>query len=207
MFERILHPMALVVLAAGFLATTSAEAIYVDFADYQGAASGNRADIDAGGYSLTITSQPTRFDLSISRNGLGVSCTSGFWRCFTNSPTQIDAEWNEQITITFNDGPVVLNDVHLSRLYSWEVAVVANDDFTTAVRGRGGWWRRASNVVVGLGGIEVTEIAISARGWFSDVAVRGLDFDVFEPTTAIPEPHAALLFGAGIGLVALRRRR
>ena len=207
MFERILHPMILAISAVGLLVAANAQAIYVDFADYQGAASGNRADIDVGGHSLTITSQPTRFDLSISRAGLGVSCTNGFWRCLTNSSTQIDAEWNEQITITFNDGPVVLNEVYLSRLYSGEVAVVEAGSFETAVRGRGGWWQNASNAAVGLGGIEVTEIVISARGWFSDVAVRGIDFDVYEPTNAIPEPQAALLFAAGLGLVALRRRR
>ena len=206
MLERFLRPIMLAALTAGLLAAANAQAIYVDFADYQGAASGNRADIDVGGYSLTITSQPTNFDLAISNAGLGVSCTNGFWRCLTNSSTQIDAEWNEQITITFNDGPVVLNEVFLSRIYRGEVAVVEAGAFETAVRGRG-FRRHTTNAIVGLGGIEVTEVTISARGWFSDVAVRGIDFDVFEPTNAIPEPQAALLFAAGFGIVALRRRR
>jgi len=191
----------------------SAQALYLDFADFQGSESGNRADINFDGTSISISSQPSRFDLTISNSGLGVGCTDGFWRCLSNSDSQIDAEWNEQITITFNDGPVAVESVILSQLYRGEVAVVGTEALRTTVEGTG-WRRRSSTAVVDMGNVMASEITFSARGWFSDMSVRGIVFNrsasvgsVPGPTHPVPEPHAALLFIAGLGVVAARRGR
>ena len=213
-FYRAALAMA-VAFAVVFVWSGSAQAIYLDFADYQGSESGNRANIEVDGTSITISSRPTRFDLTISNSGLGVGCTDGFWGCLSNSRSQIDAEWNEQITITFNDGPVSLERVVLSRLYSGEVAVVGTEAVDNTVEGSG-WRRRTSTVAVDMGGALVSEITVSARGWFSDMSVRGLVFNRPgsldslprpQPTSAIPEPTAALLFVAGLGVAASKRRR
>ena len=202
-------------VAITLLWSGNAQAIYLDFADFRGSESGHQAEISIDGYSITVSSRPTRFDLTISNSGLGVGCRGRSWRCRGNSRSQIDAEWNEQITITFNDGPVSLDRVLLSRLYRGEVAVIGAEALRTRVAGTG-WRRGRSTAVVDMGGILVSEIRISARGWFSDLSVRGLVFDRAtavdvrpgpRPTHPVPEPHAALLFAVGLGVVASRRQR
>ena len=204
-------------IAGAALASTQASALYVDFADFQGAESGNQASIEADGVSISITSNPSNFDLSISNSGLGVQCAGGFWACLGNQSNQIDAEWNESIVITFNDGPVVLNSVDLSRFHAREVALISTAGEGTAVRGSG-FSERTGGRTVDLGGIVTDQLVVTTLGWFSDASLRGLDFDLIDsqpstpvrptdpqPTTPIPEPTAAMLFGAG--LVATRLRR
>lgn len=201
------------------LCSTNAHALYIDFANYQGSESGHGAELIVGGYSITISSQPTDFDLTISSTGLGVACAGSSRNCRSNSRDQIDAEWNEQIRITFNDGPVVLNEVFYSRLYRGEVATIHTDDYLGSVRGRGrglGLFGRSGNTRLGMSGIGTTQFVVSTYGRFSDFSLRGIDFDVFEsvtgqpeqqPTHPVPEPRAALLFVFGIGIVATRLRR
>ena len=120
-------------MALLFLAASSAQAIYVDFADYQGAAAGNSALIDVEGHLISISANPTRYDLSIMNAGLGVACTDRRGRCRGNQSAQIDAEWRESIVITFNDGPVEFVGVDLSRLYSGEIAVAAQKTRSSAM--------------------------------------------------------------------------
>jgi hypothetical protein len=206
--------------AATFLLAASAQAIYVDFADYQGAASGNTATIYVEDQTIDITAMPTDFDLTISRDGLGVKCTDGFWNCFGNQGRQIDAEWGEEITITFQDA-VTINSVDLSLLYEGEVAVVGTSNGAeTLIKGDTQYLSGDRGIAtVELGGVGVTELTFSARYIFSDFSLKGIDFTpgvVSEPgnggpTTAVPEPSAALIFAAGFGVAALhgrgRRRR
>ena len=201
---------AIMIGLAVMLVTSSAHAIYVDFADYRGTDPGNSMTFEAGGQSITIAASPSDYDLRFTRSGAGVACTGSRLECFGNSSSQID--FNEEISITFNDGPVLLNSVELSRFYYGERAVLETDDTTTEVRGTG-WRNRSGNRDVDFGGIVVTQLTISSRGWFSDAALRGLDFSLASATTGsgsnpsapVPEPHAALLFGAGIALIAGRR--
>lgn len=209
---------ALLALIVPVLLALPASALYVDFADYQGMQSGSQANISAHGLSITIDSYPSDFNLSITDAGLGVECTAGFWGCFTNQPDQIDAEWQEAIVITFNDGPVSLSSVDLSRIYSGEIAVVATASAGAAVMGDG-TSEDTANYTVDMGGVIADRFVVSTWGWFSDAALRGMEFELIgepvrpiDPTpgggpgSAIPEPSAALLFFAGIATVATRRR-
>ena len=192
----------------GMIFAGTAQAIYLDFAAYQGSESGNSADLMIGGQSVTVSSQPTRYDLRISRAGLGIRCTDTFEECSGNSDNQIDSEWLEQITITFNDGPVELNSVLLSRIYRNDIAIVSAGSESTEVRGSAlGWWDwENAHVNLDMGGIVVSEITLTAFGQHSDYTVRAIDFNPRVVSSPIPEPHAALLFAVGMGVVASRRR-
>ncbi len=207
--------MLLALIVPAFFALP-ASALYVDFADYQGQQSGSQANITAHGLSITIDSHPSDFNLSITDSGLGVECTAGFWGCFTNQPDQIDAEWQEAIIITFNDGPVALNSVDLSRIYSGEIALVATNSGGTAVMGSG-YNEETARYTVDMDGVVADRFIVATWGWFSDASLQGMDFDLVAesvvpvdptpgPGSAIPEPSAALLFFAGIATVATRRR-
>lgn len=205
--------MSLLVLSVMLIAS-SAQAVYVDFADYRGLTGSNPATIDASGYSITISAKPASHDLTFTRAGIGVSCNGSWRHCWRNRPGQIGP--GENVTITFNDGPVLLNNVELSRFYLGEKALVTTDDESRLVRGLG-WRNRSNNRLVDMGGILVSELTVTSRGWFSDVALRSIDFSLTGavsgdpngggPSGAVPEPGAALLFGAGMLLTAVRRKR
>ncbi len=207
MLPRILSLVAVAALALG---ASQAQAIHVDFADYRGAASGSGATIEVGGVSLSISAQPSPFDLRINGAGLGVKCTHGFFRCLTNQSGQIDSEWNESIVITFDDGPVSLKSVALRKLFRGETAVVGMERRERVVHGS-----RNGRANVSMAGVIVERLVFSARGWFSDFSVRGIEFDLIDGTTGgprpaphpAPEPSAALLFAAGLAAVGARVRR
>ena len=205
-------------VASIMMIATSAQAIYVDFADYQGAEVGNETTIEVDGHSISISANPTRYDLSITDSGLGVACTDRRRNCRGNSSSQIDAEWRESIVITFNDGPVELTAVDLSSLYGGEVAVVQAEDFGVSVRGRG-WSRRHSDRRVDFDELVTDQIIVSTWGWFSDASLQGIEFNAISgvdanvpidqdpPISPVPEPGAALLFVAGLGAVGSVSRR
>ena len=200
------------VLFSVMFVTASAQAIYVDFADYSGLSPGSSMTFDADGQSITISATPSDYNLRFTSAGAGVSCTGSLAECFGNSSSQVD--YNEELTITFNDGPVLLNTVELSRFYYGERALIETDDSEQLVRGTG-WRNRSGDREVDMAGIVVTKLTISSQGWFSDAAIQGFDFSLASAVTGqdqnpagpIPEPHAALLFGAGIALTAARRGR
>lgn len=139
--------LTLVALGAG-----QAQALYIDFADYQGAESGNAAQLSFEGLSISISSSPTDFELEISEVGLGVRCTAGFFGCLGNQSGEIDAAWNEAVTITFEGGPVAIQSVDLERIYRGEVAVVATPDAGVQVRGSSGLFGGAT-ARVDMGGV------------------------------------------------------
>ena len=203
-------------IAIVLLAASPALAVYVDFADHIGAQSGNTAKIVDDGLALTVTSYPTNFDLSITGSGLGVKCTSGFWHCLGNSSSQIDAEWGEAVKISFDHGPQSIEFIDLSKIFRGEVAVIAVDDSLEKVHGTS-FRAKDANKRIDLGGVVATSITVTTRGWFSDVAIRGLKVAAGKPVVPIdpkpnpanpvPEPSAALLFGAAFAVIGTARRR
>ena len=157
---------------AVLLVASSAQAVYVDFADYEGQQSGNHASIVApDGTNLEISAAPSDFDLAITSAGLGVQCNRSFWTCLTNQSNQIDAEWGEQITITFDEVTIV-NSVDLGLLFNGEIAVIGN----TSIVGENSYFTSNGDTTIDLGGISVTELTFSAQSLFSDFSIRGIDF-------------------------------
>lgn len=201
------------------LSVSQAHALYIDFADYRGAESGNAAELTFEGLSISITAAPSDYDLRITEAGLGVRCTDGFFSCLGNQGDQIDAEWGESISISFLDGPVVVNSVDFDEIFLGETAVV-QADASPSVEVRGTAWRaRDASASADLAGVVTSRLTISTSGLFSDTSVRGIDFDVLgdvgtvtpvdpqRPTSPIPEPASALLFAAGLATAGLARKR
>ena len=204
---------------------SQAQALYLDFADFRGAESGNTADLTFEGLNISITSAPSDYDLTITRSGLGVRCTDGWRDCLGNQRGQIDAEWGESIAVTFLDGPVVVNRVDFERIYWGEVALVDTDASDTTAAYGNGWGGRRGRASADLAGVVTSQLVISSYRRFSDAALRGIDFDLVagidpvlpidpvrpvdpqRPTSPIPEPTSALLFGAGLATAGVVRRR
>jgi hypothetical protein len=114
----------------------------------------------------------------------------------------------EQLSITFNDGPVSLNSVDVLFANSRGL-VLANlmGDFSVITA------REPGVVSIDAGGIQGSQLGTLAFG--QGVQIQRIDFDIVvvggvdvrpTPTSPIPEPGAALLFSSGLVLVAIRQR-
>ncbi len=137
-------------------------------------------DLDVDGFSLTVQSQNSRF-LPL-----------------------------EQLSITFNDGPVSLNSVDVLFPESGGIVLA---DLMGEVSMIGA--SEAGLVSIDGGGIQGTRVATLSFG--RGIQIQRIDFDIVSvggvdvrprptPTSPIPEPGAALLFSTGLGLVAFRQR-
>jgi len=164
-------------LAAGvLLAATSSQALT---ADLTGVGYGT-THLDVDGYSLTVSASSSRF-LPL-----------------------------EQLSISFNDGPVSLNSIDVL-FATGQGFVLANLMGDTALI----YAQEGPGVVTyDAGGVQGTRIATLSFG--RDIQIQSIDFDIVSvggvggqdpgPTSPIPEPGAALLFSAGLGLIALQRK-
>ena len=158
------------------LAASSSQALSVDLSSI----GSGTTNLDVDGFSLTVQSRNSRF-----------------------VPL-------EQLSITFNDGPVSLNSVDV--LFPDGGGIVLADLMgEVSLIGA----REAGLVSIDGGGIQGTRVATLAFG--RGVQIQRIDFDIVSvggvdvgpkptPTSPIPEPGAALLFSAGLGLVAIRQR-
>lgn len=114
----------------------------------------------------------------------------------------------EQLSITFNDGPVSLNsvDVFFASRHGIVLANLMGDVSVVTAREPG-------LVSIDAGGVQGTRIATLTFG--RGVQIQSVDFDIVvvggvdvkpTPTSPIPEPGAAMLFSAGLVLIAVRQR-
>lgn len=116
----------------------------------------------------------------------------------------------KQLSITFNDGPVSLNsvDVLFPNRGGIVLANLMGDYSLISARAPG-------VVSIDAGGVQGTRVSTLSFG--RGVQIQRIDFDIVSvggvdvqprptPTSPIPEPGAALLFSAGLGLVAMRQR-
>ncbi|MHA7837181.1 MAG: PEP-CTERM sorting domain-containing protein [bacterium] len=114
----------------------------------------------------------------------------------------------EHLSITFDDGPVGLNTVDLY-MQDARALVIANLMGNVSLVQT----TEAGPLTLAAGGIQGARSSFLSFGGRS--TILGLDFDLVsvggstrvEPSSPIPEPHAALLFATGMGLVAIRRRQ
>lgn len=168
--------IASVLVSGLLLAAASAQALSVDLS---GIGSGT-TNLDVDGISLTVQSQDYRF-----------------------VPL-------EKVSITFNDGPVSLNSVDVLFPDRGGIVLASLMGDTTLISAR-----EAGLVRIDGGGVQGTRIATLSLG--RGVQIQKIDFDLIsvggvdvkprpKPISPIPEPGAALLFSAGLGLVAIRQR-
>lgn len=160
----------------------NASAIYVDLSGIDP----GRNDLSAGGHSLIVISRSAEMN----------------WG---------DVRSIQMVSIYFDEGPVALDSV---------VVYFARDNamLFTNIMGEREILRGDEGIAnLDMGGIEGQFMRFTGFGTvYSEgraSTVVGIEFNVSEvgggipqPGAAVPEPTAALLFAAGIGVVATRRR-
>lgn len=170
---------ALATLMLGLtLSAPAAQAIYIDLSSI----GTGWSNLTVEGHALTIQARQIRF--------LGL----------------------EHVSIRFDDGPVALESIAFD--FEGQNASVFANVMGNVARVRG----TADNTArLHVDGRQGTTLGFTSLG--SRSRLRGLDLDfspvgspvggatASRPSSPIPEPHAALLFGTGIAFVALRARR
>lgn len=158
---------------------SSAQALYVSF-DAAAPTTDAGVDLMIDGQSVTITTEKKIHH--VATHGLGFS---------------VAAAWDEKV-ITFNDGPVALTTVVFDASTGGKAILTGLNGETLAV-GSGDVFEPL--LVEKVARMEI----LGGVGLPTGIVIDSVPQPI--PTNPVPEPGAALLFGAGLSAVAASGRR